>query len=85
MTTQAKELTKQALSLTPEERIELAETLLTSVDGFASPEIEATWREEVARRVDEIEKGQAKLIPAEEVHRKARAVVHGARRLSSSR
>ena len=85
MTTPAKELTKQALSLTPEERIELAETLLTSVDGFASPEIGAAWREEIGRRVDEIEMGQAKLIPAEEVHRKARALVHEPRRLSSSR
>lgn len=85
MTTQAKALTKQALALKPEERIELAETLLTSVDGFASPEIEAAWMEEVERRVKEIETGQAKLIPAEEVHRKARAVVHEARRLSSRR
>ncbi len=85
MTTQAKELTKQALALKPEERIELAETLLTSVDGFASPEIEAAWQEEIERRVKEIEMGQAKLIPAEEVHRKARAVVHAATRLSSGR
>ncbi|MES1194819.1 MAG: addiction module protein, partial [Opitutus sp.] len=63
MTTLAKELTKQALALPPGERIELAETLLTSVDGFASPEIEAAWREETDRRVKEIETGQAKLIP----------------------
>jgi putative addiction module component (TIGR02574 family) len=85
MTTQAKELTKQALALTPEERVELAETLLTSVDGFATPEIEAAWLKEVERRVEEIEMGQATLIPAEEVHRKVRAMVHEARRLSSSR
>ena len=85
VTTQAKALTKQALALKPEERIALAETLLTSVDGFASPEIEMAWMEEVERRVKEIETGQAKLIPAEEVHRKARAVVHEAARLSSRR
>lgn len=76
-------MTTQALALSPEERIELAETLMTSVDGFASPEIEAAWQEEITRRVAEIEKGQAQLIPAEEVHRKARAMVHEARRLSS--
>ena len=85
MTTQAKELTRQALALKPEERIELAETLLTSVDGFASPEIEAVWMEEIAKRMEEVEKGQAKLIPAEEVHRKARAMVHEIHRLSSRR
>ena len=82
VTTQAKALTKQALALKPEERIALAKTLLTSVDGFTSPEIEAVWREEIERRVKEIETGQAKLIPAEEVHRKARASVHEAARLS---
>jgi len=54
--------------------------LLTSVDGFASPEIEAAWMDEVGRRVKEIETGQAKLTPADEVHRKARALVHEARR-----
>ncbi len=85
MTTQAKALTKRALSLSPDERIELAETLLTSVDGFASPEIETVWRDEVSRRVDEIEMGQAKLIPADKVHRKARAVIHEIRRLSPQR
>jgi len=85
MTTQAKELTRQALELKPEERIELAETLLTSVDGFTSPEIEAAWMEEIARRMEEVEKGQAKLIPADEVHRKARAMVHEIHRLSSRR
>jgi putative addiction module component (TIGR02574 family) len=85
VTTQAQQLTKQALALSPKERIELAETLLTSGDGFASPEIEAAWMEEVGRRVKEIETGQAKLIPAEEVHRKAHALVHEARRLSLRR
>ena len=85
MTTQAKELTRQALSLKPEERIELADTLLTSVDGLVSPEIEAAWMEEIAKRMDEIETGQAKLIPADEVHRKARAAVHEIHRLSSRR
>ena len=83
MTTQAKELTKQALALSPEERVKLADRLIASVDDFASPEIEAAWQEEITRRVAEIEKGQAQLIPAEEVHRKARAMVHEARRLSS--
>lgn len=85
MTTQAKELTKRALALAPKERIELAETLLTSVDGFASPEIESAWKGEIGRRLDEIEMGQAKLIPAEDVHRKARAVIHEIRRLSPRR
>ncbi|MES1194287.1 MAG: hypothetical protein ABUL65_00240, partial [Opitutus sp.] len=44
MTTQVKELTKQALALPAAERREMAETLFTSVDGFyATPEVEAAW------------------------------------------
>ena len=41
-----------------------------------SLEIEAAWRKEVAGRVDEIKSGRAKLIPAEEVHRRARAALN---------
>jgi putative addiction module component (TIGR02574 family) len=85
MTTQAKELTRQALALKPEERVKLADRLIASVDAFASPKIETAWEEEIARRVAEIEKGQAQLIPAEVVHRKARAMVHEASRISSRR
>ena len=82
MTTAAKDLTARALALKPEERVELAEALLASVGDFASPEIEAAWREKIRHRVEEIETGHAKLVPAMEVHRKALAVVHEAHRLS---
>jgi putative addiction module component (TIGR02574 family) len=85
MTTPAKELMKQALALPPGERIELAEVLLSSVDGFASPEIEAAWREEIERRVKDFEEGRTKSVPAEEVHRKALAVVQEVARSSSGR
>jgi putative addiction module component (TIGR02574 family) len=82
MTASAKTLKKQALALTPADRVELAETLLASVDNFISLEIEAAWRKEVAGRIDEIKSGRAKLIPAEEVHRRARAALNEAHRLS---
>jgi putative addiction module component (TIGR02574 family) len=82
MTVSARELKKRALALAPADRVELAETLLASVDNFISPEIEAAWRKEVAGRVDGIRSGRAKLIPAEEVHRRARAALNEAHRLS---
>ena len=75
MTASAKELKKQALALAPADRVELAESLLAGVDDFISPDLEAAWRKEVAGRVDEIESGRAKLVPAEEVHRRARAMM----------
>lgn len=76
MTRQAQELTKQAMALPPEERIALAEALLTSVDGFfATPELEAEWQEEIERRVKDFEEGRTKAIPAEEVYAKVRALL----------
>jgi len=63
-------------------RIKLAERLMASVEGFATPEIEAAWNSEIASRVAEIREGRAEGIPAEEVMKQARKKLHEARRLS---
>lgn len=75
MTTVAKQLMAQALALKPAEWVELAETLLASLEDFASPEIDAAWREEVRRRLKDFEEGRDKGIPSEEVFAKARALL----------
>ena len=76
MTRQAEELTKQAMALQPEERIALAEALLTSVDGFfATPELEAEWGQEIARRVKDFEEGRTQGVPSSEVFAKVRALL----------
>ena len=63
-------------------RIRLAEKLIASVEGFASPEIEAAWNTEIESRVMEIREGRTEGIPAEEVMKEARTKLHEARRLS---
>lgn len=63
----------QALKLTAEERAQLADRLITSI--FDDHEIEAAWAAEVERRVDGIEGGRAKLIPAAESIARARAAI----------
>ena len=73
MTTMAKAVTEQALTLPEGERAALAETLLASLAVFATPKIEHAWRAEVRQRVEEIDAGRAELIPSEEVHRQVRA------------
>lgn len=55
------------MKLPAAQRVELAERLLASVEGFATLEIEAEWRQAVAERVEEYESGKVKGIPAEEV------------------
>lgn len=66
MSTLVEDLARKAKQLPPEERIQLAEELLATVQEIDS-EVEAAWDEEIRRRLGEIENGTASLIPAEEV------------------
>ena len=68
------ELSRKARSLPPEERIRLAEELLSSVQD-SDEEIEAAREDEIKRRLDEVESGTAKLIPAEEVFAEIRQLL----------
>jgi putative addiction module component (TIGR02574 family) len=80
MTHDATELLKRALTLSAEERAELAGSLLESLDGaHDDPEaVEAAWNEEIARRIADLDSGKAKTIPWEEVrHRISSKLTHG--------
>ena len=66
------ELTKRAHELPPEERAQLAQELMESVDQEADPDVQAAWETEIASRIAAYERGEAKLIPAEDVFEEAR-------------
>ena len=68
------ELSRKARSLSREERVRLAEELLATVQEV-DPEVEAAWDEEIKRRIEEIDSGTAKLIPADEVFAEVRRLV----------
>lgn len=68
------ELSRKARSLPAEERVRLAEELLSSVQD-SDAEIDAAWEDEIKRRLDEVETGTAKLIPAEEVFAEIRRLL----------
>ena len=53
-------VTEQALSLSPPERLRLATELLQSVEPQGSEEIERAWEDEIQRRITEIDSGTAK-------------------------
>lgn len=59
-----------ALELSEEDRVNLADLLLESVDFARDFERQAEWEAEIKRRVEEVENGTAKTIPWEEVRRK---------------
>lgn len=66
------ELSKKAKELAVEERAQLAQELLESVEQEGDPEIQAAWETEIASRIAKYERGEAKLIAAAEVFETAR-------------
>lgn len=65
-------VTKEALSLSVEERVLLAQRVWDSVEHFASADVETAWTEEADRRWKEIEEGKVQCQPADAVMKRAR-------------
>lgn len=70
-----KQIEDEALHLPEEERAELAHKLLLSLDAPTVEEIEQDWLVEAHRRAREIDEGIVQPIPADEVRKKARALL----------
>ena len=69
----ARDLESKALKLPPRKRARLAERLLASLDEESDPNAEALWLEEAERRLDELESGKVRGVPASQVVKKARS------------
>jgi putative addiction module component (TIGR02574 family) len=61
------DLFKQALDLNERDRATLAGLLIESLEREPDEDIEAAWRDEVERRIAELETGEVKAVPWEEV------------------
>jgi putative addiction module component (TIGR02574 family) len=78
MTQRSLELLQQALSLTEEERADLAASLLNTLDGSPDPNAESLWQEEIARRASDLDSGKAKTTPWQDVQSQVSAALqHG--------
>lgn len=66
MSTLLDELSRKAQALTLEERAQLAQQLLESIERESDPGVLAAWEAEIADRIARYERGEAKLIPAED-------------------
>ena len=56
-------LLEEALQLPQEVRAALAALLLDSLDSTVDSDAEAKWTAEIARRVEELDAGNVKLVP----------------------
>ena len=71
----AETIRREALSLPVQERAELAEQLLSSLDSLSEVEIEQLWLQEAARRAEELDRGLTKRVAADDVRRQAQALL----------
>ena len=70
-----KQIEDEALHLPEDQRAALAQKQLLSLDASSDNEIAEDWLVEARRRARELEDGTVQPIPAEEVRRKARALL----------
>jgi putative addiction module component (TIGR02574 family) len=68
---EARRVLESALSLSGEERAEIAVKLLASLDGPADPDAEQAWTAEITRRAESVLRGDAKLVDWEDVDAQA--------------
>jgi putative addiction module component (TIGR02574 family) len=73
MSPNVEQLFRAASDLPENERAELAGRLLESLENDRDEGVEAAWAEEVERRVRQIDRGEVKTIPWEEVRAKIHA------------
>lgn len=67
MVTSFETITKEALNLTPRQRLKLAEVLLVSADGEPDGNCQAEWDAEIEARIQAIDQGRETGVPFEEV------------------
>lgn len=65
----------EALHLSKEDRAQLIQRLVLSLDSPSPEELRAEWLSEAQSRAKELDEGTVQAIPGEEVLRKARALV----------
>jgi putative addiction module component (TIGR02574 family) len=77
MNSHAEQILQSALNLNPDDRVEIAESLIVSLDEERAAEIEAAWAAEIKRRLESIDKGEVQLVPWDDVIRSMRERLHG--------
>ena len=69
------EIEREAMHLTQDERGKLVQKLLLSLESSSEGEIASDWLTEASRRARDLDEGLVQPVPAEEVRRKALALL----------
>jgi putative addiction module component (TIGR02574 family) len=73
MATVTDRVTDEALSLPVDARLNLVEKLLASLNLPVAEQVDRMWAEEAERRIAQLEAGEARLVPGEEVFSRIRS------------
>lgn len=65
----------EALHLSKEERAQLIQRLVLSLEMPSEEELKSDWLLEARRRADELDTGSVQAVPGDDVMRKARALI----------
>ena len=71
----SKSIAQEALNLSLEDRAQLAQKLLLSLDTLSEKEQDEVWLTEASRRARELDRGEVQPVSADEVRQKVRALL----------
>jgi putative addiction module component (TIGR02574 family) len=77
MESQSSELFKKALDLGERDRATLAGLLIESLEEEPDENLEALWKIEIERRVNQLDSGEVEAIPWKEVKARLLRKIHG--------
>ena len=75
MSPEANEVLTKALSLSVQERAELAGSLIESLESADDESVKAAWDNEIARRMGELDSGKVKPVTLEDARRKLSSAI----------
>jgi len=67
MSNRGQQVLEQALSLPPEERLKVAELLLSSLDPATQQRVDSLWAAEAEDRLDALDRGEIQTLSARDV------------------
>lgn len=70
MIASTEQIVAAALALPEDDRLELADRLMESLDGPPDDDVERAWADEIARRLEEVRSGKVVTVPWEEVRKR---------------
>ena len=75
MSSRVRKVLDELYTLTPSERAAVSAELRGGTDVESDGAVEQGWREEILRRLEEIESGEVQLIAGEEIEQRLRKII----------